>query len=311
MGSANRWNIMRRFLPSLSALQAFEAAARYMSFTKAADELAITQSGISRQINNLEQYLGVRLFERSGSRLVLTDPGANYFQEVAQMLNKLEEVSIDAVRGRKADASLMIGAHPGLATRWLVPRLGGFVAKNPGMPIEVVPVDSEVNFEQSRIDIAIMRGVGSWPNTRVSLLFPEQLAVVASPKLIPATTKLDRLDFSHLPTLQNASRPSLWLSWLRTAKLAHSGVIQGIRFANSEMLISAALSGLGLAVVPWHYVEQELARGELHLPFGDPVQSSESYWVAFSERKTQRQSVKSFRDWLLSETRNHRSKSRS
>jgi DNA-binding transcriptional LysR family regulator len=302
---------MRRFLPSLSALQAFEAAARYMSFTKAGDELAVTQSGISRQINNLEHYLGVRLFERSGSRLVLTDAGVSYFQEVRQTLNRLEEVSIDAVRGRKADASLMIGAYPSFATRWLVPRLGGFVEKNPSMPIELAPVGSEIDFDQSRVDIAIMRGVGSWPNARASLLFPEKLAVVASPKLIPATTKLDWLDFSQIPTLQNAGRPSLWLSWLRITKLGHSGVIQGIRFANSDMLISAALNGLGLAVVPSHYVEQELAEGELHLPLGKPVQSSESYWVVYSERKAQRQSVISFRDWLLSETRNSRSKAAS
>ncbi len=298
---------MRRFLPSLSALQAFEAAARYMSFTKAADELAITQSGISRQINNLEQYLGVRLFERSGSRLVLTDAGGNYFREIAQIVNKLEEVSIDAVRGRKADASLMIGANPSLATRWLAPRLSGFIDKNPGMPIEIAPVGPELDFDQSRIDIAILRGVGSWPNARASLLFPERLAVVASPKLIPATAKLNRLDFSEIPTLQNASRPSLWLAWLRTTKLSHSGVIQGIRFANSDMLISAALSGLGLAVVPSHCVEHELARGELHLPFGQPVESSEGYWVVYSERKTQKQSVTLFRDWLLSETRKYRS----
>ncbi|SCZ05744.1 LysR substrate-binding domain-containing protein [Microvirga guangxiensis] len=298
---------MRRFLPSLSALQAFEAAARYMSFTKAADELAVTQSGISRHINNLEQYLGVRLFERSGSRLVLTDAGGNYFREVAQIIDKLEEVSIDAVRGRKADASLMIGANPSLATRWLAPRLSGFVDKNREMPIEIAPVGSELDFDQSRIDVAILRGVGSWPNARASLLFPERLAVVASPKLIPATAKLNRLNFSETPTLQNASRPSLWLSWLRTTKLSHSGVIQGIRFANSDMLISAALSGLGLAVVPSHYVEQELARGELHLPFGKPVESSEGYWVVYSERKAQKQSVALFRDWLLSETRKHRS----
>jgi LysR family glycine cleavage system transcriptional activator len=298
---------MRRFLPSLSALQAFEAAARYMSFTKAADELAITQSGISRQINNLERHLGVRLFERSGSRLVLTDSGTDYFQEVAHILNKLEEVSIDTVRGRKADASLMIGSLPGLAARWLTPRFGGFVERNLGMPIEIVPVSPEFDLDSSRIDIAIMRGVGSWPNARASLLFPEKLVVVASPKLVPTTTKLDWLDFSQIPTLQNASRPSLWLSWLRTTKLGHSGVIQGIRFANSDMLISAALSGLGLAVVPVHYVGQELARGELHLPFGNPVQSSEGYWVVYPERKAQRRSVILFRDWLLAETRNHRS----
>lgn len=297
---------MRRFLPSLPALQAFEAAARHMSFTKAGEELAMTQSGISRHIQNLERYLGVRLFERSGSRLVLTDPGAKYFQEIEQTLNKLEEVSIDVVRGRKADASLMIGAYPTLAARWLAPRLEGFVQGNPDMPIEIMLVDPKLDFDHSRIDIAILRGVGSWRNARASLLFPEELAVVASPKLIPATTKLDWLDFARFPTLQNASRPSLWLNWLRAANLSYSGAIQGVRFAHSEMLINAAVSGLGLAVVPVQYVERELESGELHLPLGKPVRSSESYWAVYSERKSQKHSVIAFRDWLLHESRKSR-----
>jgi DNA-binding transcriptional LysR family regulator len=294
---------MRRFLPSLAALQAFEAAARHLSFTRAAEDLFVTQSGISRQITNLEEFLGLRLFERTGSRIVLTDAGSKYLHEVVQMLNKLEEASIDLVRGRKADASLMIEANPTFVSRWLAPRLADFVRLAPQVPVEVSPIASEVDFKTCRFDIAIMRGAGAWSDARAQELFAEELVVVASPKLITLGEKHDRLDFSQMPTLQNASRPSLWIQWLRASGLSNQGVIQGIRFSQSEMLISAAVSGLGLAVVPLHYVERELQRGELHMPFGDPVRSGESYWVVSPERKYQKQHATLFRDWLIQQAR--------
>lgn len=294
---------MRRFLPSLAALQAFEAAARHLSFTRAAEDLFMTQSGVSRQITNLEQFLGLKLFERSGSRLVLTDDGGKYLHDVVQTLNRLEEVSIDLVRGRKADASLMIEANPTFVSRWLAPRLGDFVRLAPQVPVEVNPIESEVDFKTCRFDIAIMRGAGAWSDARVQELFAEELVVVAAPALIPLGEKHDRLDFSKVPTLQNASRPSLWLQWLRLSGMSNKGVIQGVRFAQSEMLISAAVSGLGLAVVPLHYVERELASGALHTPFGDPVGSGESYWVVSPDRKYQKQHANLFRDWLMQQVR--------
>jgi len=292
---------MRRFLPSLSSLQAFEASARHLNFTRAAEDLFVTQSGISRQITNLEQFLGMRLFERSGSRLVLTEAGSKYLQDVVQMLNRLEEASIDLVRGRKADASLMIGANPTFVSRWLAPRLENFVRLAPHVPVEVNPVEADVDFKTCRFDITIMRGTGTWNEARALELFAEELVVVASPKLIARGERRDQLDFTQIPTLQNASRPSLWLQWLRASGCVGKGLIQGVRFSQSEMLISAAVSGLGLAVVPLHYVERELQRGELHMPFGPPVRSGDSYWVVSPERKSQKPHALLFRDWLMQE----------
>ncbi|GAB7528744.1 LysR family transcriptional regulator [Pseudomonas sp. 3A(2025)] len=294
---------MRRFLPSLSALQAFEAAARHLSFTRAAEDLQITQSGVSRQISNLERQLGVELFQRSGSRLILTDAGKTYLRDVDVMLNRLEEMTIDLVRGRKADLSLMIGANPTFISRWLAPRLENFVRLAPGVPIEVFAVSADVDFQNSPIDVAIIRGAGAWTDARALELFAEDLVVVASPRLIPLGEKLEQLDFAKIPTLQNSSRPSLWLQWLRACGLNHSGLIQGLRFSQSEMLISAAVSGLGLAVVPLQYVKRELDSGELHLPFGAPVRSSDSYWVVSPERKRHKQHAIVFRDWLIQEAR--------
>lgn len=297
---------MRRYLPSLSALHAFEAAARFMNFTKAAEDLGLTQSGISRQIHNLEKFLGVSLFQRSGPRLVLTDVGANYYRELARTLDKLQEITIDAVRGRSVDSSLMIGTHPTLGARWLPRRIETFIRAYPDLPVEVTLVPQDLRFESTRLDLALLRGAGTWLNARSVELFAEEIAVVTSPKLIPLGTMLENTDFAGFPLLQNASRPSIWLHWLRLSGLNYQGRIQGTRFAHTEMLINAAVQGIGIAVVPTCYIEVELARGELHMPFGPPILSGDSYYAVYPERKAHLHSVVAFRDWVTRETRPYR-----
>lgn len=294
---------MRRFLPSLSALQAFEAAARHHHFTKAGEEIGMTQSGISRQINNLETFLGVRLFERIGSRLTLTTIGQKYFQEITQCLNRLEEVSIDAVRGRKADASLMVGASPTMAVKWLTPRLRSFLERHPEIPVEIASLTDEVDLDTTRIDIALLRGFGTWNNTRATPLFDEELVVISSPRLIPPGPPLPALDFAKYPTLQNASRPSLWLMWLRASQQDYTGSIQGVRMASSHLLIEAVLNDIGIAVVPRHFVDHEIANGTLHTPFGPAVFSGEAYWIVQSERQAQSEKAAIFRNWLHRQVR--------
>lgn len=297
---------MHRYLPSLSALRAFDAAARHSSFTKAADELGLTQSGISWQIRNLEAFLGLTLFHRSGPRIVLTDPGSAYFRDITQALDRLEEVSIDAVRGRRVETSVMLGAQTTFASHWLTPRLGGFLAAHPDIPLDLAKVTAEVDFDTTRIDIAVLRGRGSWNHAQAQELFAEELAVVASPALIPLGATFPPDGFAQFPLLQNAGRPSLWLQWMRMAGLTHKGRINGTRFADHGMLITAAVHGLGIAIVPRPYVEAELARGDLHMPFGPPVLSGESYFIVYPERKAHQQSIILLRDWLIRQTRSYR-----
>nr|WP_247894373.1 LysR substrate-binding domain-containing protein [Azospirillum sp. B510] len=276
-----------------------------MNFTKAAEDLGLTQSGISRQIRNLEDFLGVTLFHRSGPRLVLTEVGATYYRDLALALDKLQEISIDAVRGRSIESSLMIGTHHTLASRWLPARLGSFIAAHPDIPIEVSPAPPTTDFDTTRLDITILRGAGTWLHTRSIELFEEKLVVVASPTLIAAGERLDPLDFAKFPMLQNASRPSLWLHWLRVAGLDYNGRIQGNRFAHNDMLINAAVHGIGIAVIPVCYIEREVARGELHMPFGEPIRSGDSYYAVYPERKAHQPNVILFRDWLIRQTRRY------
>lgn len=289
---------MRRFLPSLSALLAFDSAGRHGSFTKAAEDLSITQSGVSRQIGNLESFLGVRLFERIGSRIVLTNAGASYLKEISHLLDQIERASIDTVRGRKLDDRLLICAHPTLSSRWLTPRLQSFIAANPEVMIEITTVTQGIDFAATDVDVAILRGRGSWRGGISFELFKEEIAVVASPRLLPVGAAPETLDFNAIPTLQNANRSDLWLTWLRQSQVPHSGAIQGPRLPHSEMLISAAVNGLGLAAVPLPYVEGELARGDLWMPFGPPVPTEESYWIVYPEHRSDNAAAMAFKTWL-------------
>lgn len=294
---------MRRFLPSLSALHAFEAAARYLSFTRAAQELGITQSGVSRQIRKLEEFLGVTLFQRSGPRLVLTELGAAYYRDLAVILDRLQEISMDAVRGRSTETSLFIGTHPTLASRWLPGQLGSFINRHPSIPLEIQDVDGDIDFETTRLDVAILRGTGSWLHARSFELFKEELVVVASPRLIAPGSRVEPIRFADYPLLQNASQPSLWLNWLRLCGVPYSGRIQGTRLAYYDMTINAAVNGLGIAVTPSFYVEREIASGALHTPFGDPVASGDAYFLVYAERKSQKAGIAVFRDWLVKQAR--------
>lgn len=287
----------KRFLPSLSALQAFEAAARLLNFTKAADELGMTQSGVSRHINGLESFLNLVLFERAGSHLALTETGSSYYEDVVQVLARLEEASIDAVRGRRAGEWLIVGSTPTLASTWLVPRMRGFSRHHPDIPFELATIEDDGDTETRPVDIALLRGAGQW-HGRADKLFDEELAVVASPDLLPPGSDIDLLDFDTVPSLQNASRPSLWLTWLRISGMPYRGTIRGNRFSHSALLIQAAVQGMGIAVVPKHYIGAELQSGALHLPFGDPIRSGEAIWLVNPEGKTQKRNIQILRDWL-------------
>lgn len=291
--------MVRRYIPSLADLQAFESAARNLNFTKAADELGVTQSAISRNIGNLENFLGAALFNRIGPRLVLTELGASYYSDIPQILDRLEEVSIDVVRGRRARAALQIGATPTLATRWLLPRMSEFLRTHPDITIELRIIDDAEDFAATDIDISILRGAGQWRNTRAIELFSEELLVICAPNQLELIKTYETFNFDKMMALQNASRPSLWLHWLRLTGKGMTGTIQGHRFANSNMLIAASMNGLGFAVTPAHFVRKELLGGKLAAPFGAAVPSGEGYWIAVPERKWNDARVQMFRIWLL------------
>lgn len=292
---------MRRFLPSLSALHAFDAAVRHLNFTRAAEDIGITQSGISRQVRNLEQLLGLSLFERSGPRLILTEAGASYYEEIARLLGKLEEVSIDAVRGRKTHGILRIGMSNTLMRRWGAAMLAAFSVDHPQAWFEVYPCQHNLDFATSNLDLAILRGIGNWTGVRSHLLFPENLVVVGAVNMLPADgldTDDSILDF---PLIQNSARPSLWLHWLRGAGVRYKSRIYGPRLPTIDMIIECARLGMGLAVVPEMYVRNEIASGQLRLAFDRRQHSGESFYICYPEARIGSPAVRAFRDWFASD----------
>ena len=295
--------MMRRFIPSLSALAAFESAASCRSFTRAAENLGLTQSGVSRQVSQLEKYLGIKLFERIGPRLVLTDTGRSYVREVTRLLDELEEVCIDIVRGSRMRDSLKIGVQDSLASRWLVPKIQSFIDRFPQIQFTIMPISDDAEFDSRHIDCAILRGRGAWDNAHACHLMKETVTVVASPDLIPAGASVDPGTYGEYPLIQNARRPDSWLRWIEAKGLNRAETISGPRFAQTSMVIEAARAGVGLAVVPKVMVEDHLDSGSLHTPLGEAVSSGMSYFVVYPLNLGVSKPVHDFRDWIQSVAR--------
>lgn len=292
---------MRRFLPSLSALHAFDAAVRHLSFTRAAEDIGITQSGISRQIRNLEDFLGLTLFERAGPKLVLTAEGASYYEEISRLLSKLEDVSIDAVRGRKAQSMLKIGFPPTLMRRWGAAMLTAFASAHPQTWFEVYPCPHDLDFATCELDLAFLRGTGNWTGARSQMLFPEELVVVGSPTLVPNDGLPNDEALLDYPLIQNSSRPSLWLHWLRGAGVHYKSRIYGPRLPNFDMILECATGGMGLAVVPELHVREQLAAGVLKPAFNRLQHSGEGFYLCFPQARMSSTNVRTFRDWFATE----------
>lgn len=297
---------MKRYLPSLSALSAFEAAAIHLNFTRAGEDIGLTQSGISRQVAALEAQLGLRLFERIGPKLVLSDAGRAYRERVSQTLDQLEEATIDLVRGSARSEMLQIGVQDSLGSQWLVSKMTRFIKRFPDQHFTMLPVDGTLDFSSSQIDVAVLRGRGVWPDMYHHHLMDEKVVVVAAPSLIPAGTELPPTEFCRFPLIQNAHRPASWLRWLEANSLSHNERISGPRFSQTNMVIQAAIAGIGLAVVPRVMVEVQLDCGLLHMPLGGAVPSGFGYYLVYPFNRNITKPITDFRDWLVSETRSLR-----
>lgn len=297
---------MRRFLPTLTALHAFDAAVRYLSFSRAAEDLGVTPSGISRQVRNLEEFLGLTLFERAGPRVVLTEAGRTYYEQISHLLDRVEEVSIDAVRGRTTKGLLRIALPPTIGLRWGSQELSRFHRAHPDLLFEVSTCANSADPTVLDVDAAVLRGAGNWAGCRVDPIIAENLIVVGAPSRLPAEGFLSQADLAGQVLLQNASRPSLWLHWLRSAQVDYRGVIAGPRFDLTESIIQAAIAGMGLAVLPDLHVRSEIAAGRLRQAFAQSCSSGESYYLCIPEARQSRQSVQILRHWVLTELRRQR-----
>lgn len=291
---------MARHLPSLNALRAFEAAARHLSLTKAADELSVTPGALSHQIKALEARLGARLFQRTARGLAFTDVGRDYLPVVRDAFDRLA-AGTDTLFGPAQAATLTVSVSPNFAQKWLVPRLGRFAAAHPAVDLRIAASAEHVDFAASDVDLAVRHGDGNWPGLATAKLADEHVIPVASPRLAAGKPPLRRPRDLRAHTLLHAPGPVDWRAWMEAAGLADIDVRRGPRFNQASMAIEAAVDGVGVALARTALAALDLGAGRLVRPFGPALVAPFAYYIVCPAPVANRPKIRTFRDWLLAE----------
>ena len=297
---------MRRKIPSTAALVAFESAARHQSFTKAADELALTQSAVCRQIAGLEEFLGIELFRRSRRGVKLTEAGLAYSRKVAAQLDAVERDTLAAM-GQQGAQGLELAVVPTFATQWLVPRLKEFQRLHPEVTVHLTNRTRPFLFADTSFDAAIYFGDGDWSGTEAHYLMPEEPLPVCSPELLGERTQFAAAELASLPLLQQSTRPYAWRQWFAAQGLNVPRDMSGPRYELVSMLAQAAMHGMGVALIPPFLIQRELDAGLLVPAHPAALLSSDrAYRLMIPERKAESAALRAFRDWLLQAAREYR-----
>ncbi|CAA2100263.1 LysR substrate-binding domain-containing protein [Variovorax paradoxus] len=296
---------MRRKIPPLQTLVCFDAAARHESYTRAAQELALTQSAVSRQIGTLEAFLGVALFRRTRHGVALTASGAAYARQTALRLQAMERDALDAMAHQGEGGSLSLAAVPTFATRWLMPRLKDFAALQPDVVVHIETRTRPFLFADAEFDAALYAGtpaqVENWAGTHALLLMHEDVVPVCSPTLLPRGKAVTPAAIAKMPLLQQSTRPDGWRQWFDAQQIDAPDARGGPRYELFSILAAAASHGLGVALMPTMLVADELARGELVVACARPLSGERNYYLVTPERSDQRPLLKFFSDWLLAQ----------
>ncbi|QOZ12410.1 transcriptional regulator GcvA [Bradyrhizobium sp. CCBAU 51765] len=293
-------------LPSLNGLRAFEAAARHLSFTLAASELNVTQTAISHQIRRLEEELGIRLFIRQNRALALTPEARDYLPGVRAAFNDLR-LATDRLLRKEDDKVLTVSTLASLAAKWLLPRLADFQEQHPGIDVRITTSTSLVDFQRDNVDAAIRYGRGQWPGVRADWLMADELFPVCSPSLLRGDKPLRRPeDLRNHPLLHTSNANSDdWRLWLTAAGLpADIARHPGITFDMIFMTIQAAIDGIGVAMGRTSYVQDDIAKGRLVVPFKIALPADAGFYLVAPEGRREAPKLASFRQWLIAATQN-------
>ena len=292
-------NGFMRYLPSIAAMQCFEAAARHLSFTRAADELSLTQSAVSKQVAQLESFLNRKLFRRVRRSLCLTPEGAIYIGEVRKILAQLEMSSQYIMSYNSHLDMLKIATLPTFGSRWLAPRLTAFLDRHPHISLDCCEKVAPFDLDKEGIDIAFFYGHGSWPGLECQRLFDEEVMPVCAPALLGSQVAGSPLDLTRYRLLHLSTRPQAWHDWFASQNLTTEHSYRGNRFETFHMLIRATMAGAGIALLPRFLVEDELARGELVMPWAHTLISANGYYLAYPERLGEVEKVRLFADYVM------------
>ena len=299
----------RHRLPPLNALRAFEAAARHLNFSRAADELSVTPGAVSQQIQNLEDFVGVALFKRTPKGLLLTDPAQIALPALREAFDRLAEAAsmlTAAVDGRR----LTVSMAPSFAAKWLVPRLGRFEALHPMVDVWVSAGMELVDFASGEIDIAIRYGAGHYAGLEVTRLMQETVIAVASPDLLERQPLAELGDLANHLLLHDGSPDADescpdWTMWLAARGVKGVDGSRGPRFNQSSLVIEAAVGGRGVALAKRALAQADLDAGRLVAPFQIATAVDFAYYVVHPKAKGRLPQVKAFVAWLIAEAEAH------
>lgn len=288
-------------LPSLNALRAFAIAGRHLSFTRAAEELHVTQGAVSRLVKQLEADLGVSLFRRGPRGLELTEAGTAYLPPLTEAFERMQAATRLIMRSGRPANRLAITMLPTFAMRWFMPRLADFHQLNPEIAVDVTSADRPVDFATEPVDVGIQYGSGPWPDDlHAEFLFAETVTLVASPALLKRKPLHKAEDVKRHTLLMHSTRPDAWGEWFTAAGLKGSAG-RGPAFEHFFMSIEAAVNGLGLALVPDFFVVQELRDGRLVEPLPKlRLQRPGGYYLLCLKGREREPAIRAFRNWLFS-----------
>ncbi len=289
-------------LPPLTALRAFEAAARHLSFTRAADELSVTQAAVSYQIRQLEDHVGRPMFRRLTRRLELTAEGAEFHAAVTDAFDRIRAAA-ERLAERRDGVVLSISALHSFAGHWLVPRLGHFQMRHPDIAVRLECSNQFADLDRD-FDVGIRSGNGNWPGTQAVKLMDYAVTPLLSPALVERAGGLSApTDLLKVPLLdtQHGEDRRLWLDWFAAAGVPVTSLPAGMQFDTQHMSAQAAMMGQGVALVCPTFFGPELASGRLVAPFPVLHRPGTGYWLVTSERRGNEAKIMAFRDWILSE----------
>lgn len=289
---------MRRRIPSTTALLCFESAARTENFAKAAQDMNITQSALSRQIQTLEAFVKQSLFTRAKQRVKLTAAGHTLLAELSPQLETLEATLLKIRSHDNQGGAINVGVYPTLGSRWLIPRIIDLPQVQQGLTLNTITYLSNADIDPSLIDIAIVQGDPPWNGYRADYLMSETLLIVTSPDLLQTMVK-DPMDLFDIRILQHSTRPESWDIWFSSQDLTLSRKIIGPMFTQFEMLIDAVKGGHGIAMVPRILVEKELSDGTLIKAHEYECTPESAYYLLTPSVKVGMQKIERLRKWFL------------
>lgn len=305
----------RRRLPPLNALRAFEAAARHLNFSRAADELAVTPGAVSQQIQNLEDYIGAALFKRTPKGLLLTDGAQTALPALREAFDRLAEAASLLTAGNDG-RRLTVSVAPSFAAKWLMPRLGRFEEAHPEVDVWISAGMELVDFADGEVDVAIRYGSGRYPGLESTKLMVETVIPVASPALLASTPLETEQDLAHHTLLHDGSPdadPSCpdWPMWLAARGVKGVDGARGPRYNQSSLVIEAAVNGRGVALAKRTLAQADLDAGRLVSPLGVATEVDFAYHLVHPKAKARLAQVKAFVAWLTREAQAHEAAIRS